>query len=183
MLSHFLYRRLSYRHRGSAFGENRRSPVLGGDVDTADEVVLAVLQYTTGAGTLGEGHKPAARCAGESTASAEGATVCVPRAGARRDAGPGAHGNKRKGAARGDRDVVGVVELGGGAVAVDPARSAHAAGEGGGRPSGDVDTADEVVVPVLQYPTGAGTLGEGHKLAARCAGKSTASAEGATLCA
>ena len=59
------------------------------------------------------------------------------------------HRNERKGAARVDRDAIRVVELGAAAGAVEEASRA-AAGERGGRPGGDVDTADPVVAMVLR---------------------------------
>ena len=63
--------------------------------------------------------------------------------------GAGTHGDERKGAARVDCDASGAVELCVGAdVGVLEAPYA-AAGEGGGRPGGDVDTADPVVAKVL----------------------------------
>ena len=54
------------------------------------------------------------------------------------------HRNEREGAARVDRDATRAVELGAAAVAFEEASRA-AAGERGGRPGGDVDTADSVV--------------------------------------
>eukprot|EP00964_Phaeocystis_antarctica_P041120 scaffold23504_cov71-Phaeocystis_antarctica.AAC.5 len=57
------------------------------------------------------------------------------------------HDDEREGAARVDRDVDRVLELGDAAGAVEEARGA-AAGERGGRPGGDVDTAN-TVVPIL----------------------------------
>ena len=59
--------------------------------------------------------------------------------------GRGMHRNERKGAARVDRDAVRGLELGAAAGAVEEAPDA-AAGERGGRPGGDVDTADSVVI-------------------------------------
>ena len=68
---------------------------------------------------------------------------------ARGAGGPGTHANERKGAARVDCDASGAVELCVGAdVGVLEAPYA-AAGEGGGRPGGDVDTADPLVLNVL----------------------------------
>ena len=59
------------------------------------------------------------------------------------------HLNERKGAARVDCDAGQGPELGAAANAVKEAISA-AAGERGGRPGGEVDTADAVVVTVLR---------------------------------
>ena len=59
------------------------------------------------------------------------------------------HPDEREGAARVDRDATRVVELGASAGAVEEATRA-AAGERGGRPGGDVDTADPVVDMVLR---------------------------------
>ena len=71
------------------------------------------------------------------------------RDGATRRCGPGTHSNERKGAVRGDCDANRVAELGAGADAV--AGTVHAsAGDRGGRPGGDVDTADPVVGIVLR---------------------------------
>ena len=55
------------------------------------------------------------------------------------------HADEREGAARVDRDASRLIELGAAAGAVEEASRA-AAGEGGGRPGGDVDTADPVIV-------------------------------------
>ena len=59
------------------------------------------------------------------------------------------HRDKREGAAWVDRDAARVIELGAAAGAVEEATRA-AAGERGGRPGGDVDTADPVVFIVLR---------------------------------
>ena len=59
------------------------------------------------------------------------------------------HRNEREGAARVDGDAARVMELGAAAGAVEEASRA-AAGERGGRPGGDVDTADIVVAIVLR---------------------------------
>ena len=59
------------------------------------------------------------------------------------------HRDEREGAARVDRDATRVIELGDSAGAVAEASRA-AAGERGGRPGGDIDTADAVVVTVLR---------------------------------
>jgi len=67
----------------------------------------------------------------------------------RRRCGLGTHRGEREGAAWVDRDAPRVLEPGAGAVAVAEASSA-AAGERGGRPGGEVDAADAVVVPVLR---------------------------------
>ena len=61
----------------------------------------------------------------------------------------GTHPDEREGAARVDGDAPGVIELGASAGAVEEAKGA-AAGERGGRPGGDVDTADPVVATVLR---------------------------------
>ena len=63
--------------------------------------------------------------------------------------GRGTHRDERKAAARVDRDATRVIKLGAAAVAVAEAVSA-AAGEGGGRPGGDVDTANAMIVTVLR---------------------------------
>ena len=68
---------------------------------------------------------------------------------ARGAGGAGTHSNERKGAARGDCDAMGGSELCVGAVVVVFEAPYAAAGEGGGRPGGDVDTADPVVAKVL----------------------------------
>ena len=59
------------------------------------------------------------------------------------------HRDEREGAARVDRDATRVVELGAAAGAVEEATRA-AAGERGGRPGGDVDTANAMIVTVLR---------------------------------
>ena len=59
------------------------------------------------------------------------------------------HPDERITAARVDGDAPGGIELGARAGAVEEATGA-AAGEGGGRPGGDVDTADTVVISVLR---------------------------------
>ena len=59
------------------------------------------------------------------------------------------HRDERKGAARVDRDATRVLEPGAAAGAVEEASRA-AAGEGGGRPGGDVDTADPVIETALR---------------------------------
>ena len=59
------------------------------------------------------------------------------------------HRDERKAAARVDRDATRVLEPGAAAGAVEEASRA-AAGERGGRPGGDIDTADAVVVTVLR---------------------------------
>ena len=61
----------------------------------------------------------------------------------------GTHRDERKAAARIDRDATREIEPGAAAGAVEVATGA-AAGEGGGRPGGDVDTADPLVVTVLR---------------------------------
>ena len=75
----------------------------------------------------------------------------VPSAGRRHAGvrGRPTHRDEREGAARIDRDAIRVVEPGAAAGAVEKARGA-AAGERGGRPGGDVDTADTLVVNVLR---------------------------------
>ena len=59
------------------------------------------------------------------------------------------HRDEREGAARVDRDASRAVKPGAAAGAVEEATGA-AAGERGGRPGGDVDTADPVVQLVLR---------------------------------
>ena len=68
---------------------------------------------------------------------------------ARGAGGADTHANERKGAARVDCDTAWAVELCFGADGVVVEALYAAAGEGGGRPGGDVDTADPVVVKVL----------------------------------
>ena len=63
------------------------------------------------------------------------------------------HRDEREGAARVDRDASRLIELGAAAGAVEEALGA-AAGEGGGRPGGDVDTANTVVLTVLRCVMG-----------------------------
>ena len=67
------------------------------------------------------------------------------------------HRNERKGAARVDRDAVRGLELGAAAGAVEEATRA-AAGERGGLPGGDVDTANAVVATVLRCASWEDTL-------------------------
>ena len=62
--------------------------------------------------------------------------------------GSGTHSNERKGAARVDRDASRMVELR--AVARAVAEASGAATERSGRPGGDVDAPNAVVVGVLQ---------------------------------
>ena len=62
--------------------------------------------------------------------------------------GDGTHRDEREGAGRVDVDAKREVELGAAAGAVEEASRA-AAGEGGGRPGGDVDTADTVIDIIL----------------------------------
>ena len=66
---------------------------------------------------------------------------------------PGTHRDEREGAARVDRDAPGACELGATADAV--AGASGAASERGGRPGGNVDTADATVVGVLRCIRGA----------------------------
>eukprot|EP00964_Phaeocystis_antarctica_P091842 scaffold58955_cov71-Phaeocystis_antarctica.AAC.2 len=63
--------------------------------------------------------------------------------------GRGTHRDEREAARRVDRDATRAVELGTAAGAVAEVSRA-AAGERGGRPGSDVDTADPVVVTVLR---------------------------------
>ena len=67
------------------------------------------------------------------------------------------HRDEREGAGRVDGDAKRLIEPGAAAGAVEEASRA-AAGEGGGRPGGDVDTADTVVVTVLRCIMGEDTL-------------------------
>eukprot|EP00964_Phaeocystis_antarctica_P026296 scaffold14807_cov66-Phaeocystis_antarctica.AAC.3 len=69
--------------------------------------------------------------------------------------GRGTHRDEREAAGRVDRDATRVSELGAAAGAVAEATRA-AAGERGGRPGGDFDTADPLVAIVLRCIT------EGH---------------------
>ena len=68
--------------------------------------------------------------------------------------GRGTHRDERKSAARVDRNATRPIELGAAAGAVEEASSA-AAGERGGRPCGDVDTADsasgEIVLRCIMW--------------------------------
>ena len=79
---------------------------------------------------------------------------------ARGAGGAGTHDNERKGAAWVDCDASGAVELCVGAVVVVLDALCAAAGEGGGRPGGDVDTADPVVAIVLRCIKHEHTLSE-----------------------
>ena len=63
--------------------------------------------------------------------------------------GRGTHRDEREAAARVDRDASRVIEPGAAAGAVEEASRA-AAGERGGRPGGDIDTADPVVIMLLR---------------------------------
>ena len=72
------------------------------------------------------------------------------------------HHDEREGAGRVDRDAPGVGEQDAGADAVAEA-CRTAAGEGGGRPVGEVDTADAVAVILLRYI-------RGHTLSAEAIG-------------
>ena len=63
--------------------------------------------------------------------------------------GDGTHRDEREGAGRVDVDAKREVELGAAAGAVEEASRA-AAGERGGRPGGDLDTANVVVIRVLR---------------------------------
>ena len=89
---------------------------------------------------------------------------CTAAGGEGRDArgagGTDTHSNERKGAARVDCDTSWAVELcvGADGVVVEPINAA--AGEGGGRPGGDVDTADPVVAIVLRCIRHEHTLSE-----------------------
>ena len=69
----------------------------------------------------------------------------------------GTHPDERITAARVDRDATRVLEPGDSARAVEEASRAGA-GERGGRPVGDFDTADSVVAIALQYIMGEYTL-------------------------
>ena len=75
-------------------------------------------------------------------------SMCDTRDGAMGGCGRGTHRDERETTPRVDRDAIRVVELGAAAGTVEEATRA-AAGERGGRPGGDVDTADAVVAPVL----------------------------------
>ena len=97
--------------------------------------------------------------------------------------GAGTHSNERKGAARGDFDVSGAVELCLGADVVVLEASNAATSEGGGRPGGDVDTADAVVSKVLRCIGREHTLSEEHAGGAVCGGKhQTLKGGGVSLC-
>ena len=76
------------------------------------------------------------------------------------------HRDEREGAARVDRDATRVVEPGAAAVAVEEATRA-AAGERGGRPGGDVDTANAVVMTVLRCIMGGHTEEEPNRRSGR----------------
>eukprot|EP00964_Phaeocystis_antarctica_P035207 scaffold20089_cov59-Phaeocystis_antarctica.AAC.3 len=114
----------------TAAGEGGGRP--GGDFDTADAVV-----------------RP--HCGGNRCGPYAVCEVGVPSAGWR-DAGVrgrATHADEREGAAWVDRDAIRAFKLGAAAVAVEEAQGA-AAGEGGGFPGGDIDTADALVLTVLR---------------------------------
>ena len=67
---------------------------------------------------------------------------------------PGTHPDERITAGRVDRDAPGEMEQGAVAGAVEEVTGA-AAGEGGGLPGGDIDTADAVAARLLRYIMGA----------------------------
>eukprot|EP00964_Phaeocystis_antarctica_P098557 scaffold64565_cov62-Phaeocystis_antarctica.AAC.1 len=126
----------------------------GGDVDTADPLVAKVLRCIIGEHTLrGRARERRSgrtenRCGGTYAACEAGV---VPSAGWR-DAGVRGrptHRDEREGAARVDRDAIRAIEPGTAAGAVAEAIGA-AAGERGGRPGGDVDTADPLVAKILR---------------------------------
>ena len=142
---------------GAAAGEGGGCPV--GDVDTANAVIVIVLRCIMGGHTEEELNRNglATQCVVETGAQPLYA-VCeagVPSAGWRHAGvwGRPTHRDEREGAARVDRDAPGVVEPGTVSIAatgtVERAKDA-AAGEGGGIPVGDVDTADAIVLPVLR---------------------------------
>ena len=80
--------------------------------------------------------------------------------------GRGTHRDEREGAVRVDGDAPGVFELGAAAGAVEEATGA-AAGEGGGRPGGNFDTADTVVLTVLRCIMGEHTEEELNRRSGR----------------
>eukprot|EP00964_Phaeocystis_antarctica_P043813 scaffold25138_cov70-Phaeocystis_antarctica.AAC.1 len=127
----------------AAAGERGGRP--GGDVDTADTLEELVNRRSVRTGN---------RCGTYAVCEAG-----VPSAGWR-DAGVRGrptHRYEREGAARVDRDATRVIEVGAAAGAVAKATRA-AAGERGGRPGGDVDTADTLVANVLRCIIGEHTL-------------------------
>eukprot|EP00964_Phaeocystis_antarctica_P080940 scaffold50575_cov51-Phaeocystis_antarctica.AAC.1 len=135
---------------GAAAGERGGRP--GGDVDTADPVVVKVLRCIIGEHTLrGRARE---RRSGRTENRCGIYAACeagVPSAGLR-DAGVRGrptHRDEREGAPRVDRDGIRVSEPGAAAGAVAEASRA-AAGERGGRPGGDFDTADPLVASVLR---------------------------------
>ena len=149
----------------AAAGEGGGRP--GGDVDTADALVAMVLRYISGArahaergasrrsGVCGGGHHTLdggrvwGACARRVSTAVGGGGHDERGAG-----GPGTHSNERKRAARVDCDAMGPTELCVGADHVVLEVMYAAAGEGGGRPGSDFDTADAVVLAVLRYISG-----------------------------
>ena len=85
--------------------------------------------------------------------------------------GPATHANEREGAARVDWDKLGVAESRVGADVVVLEATVLAAGERGGRPGGDVDTADAVVATVLQCIGREHTLSEEQARGVACGGE------------
>eukprot|EP00964_Phaeocystis_antarctica_P023327 scaffold13055_cov56-Phaeocystis_antarctica.AAC.4 len=136
---------------GAAAGERGGRP--GGDVDTADLVVVSVLRCIMGQHTeemlVNRRSVAALETAVRPLRRVRGGAVCGNGwrdAGAR---GRPTHRDEREGAARVDRDATRVLEPGDSARAVEEASRAGA-GERGGRPGRDVDTADPAVPLVLR---------------------------------
>eukprot|EP00964_Phaeocystis_antarctica_P015661 scaffold8663_cov69-Phaeocystis_antarctica.AAC.1 len=143
----------------AAAGERGGRP--GGDFDTADPVVASVLRCIIGEHTLrGRAREPEVWPHWKPVLCTYAACEAgVPSAGWRdaRVRGRPTHRDEREGAARVDRDATRVLEPGAAAGAVEVASRA-AAGERGGRPGGDFDTADPVVASVLRCIIGEHTL-------------------------
>ena len=138
--------------RRAAAGERGGLP--GGDVDTADAVVQNVLRCIMGGHTEEELNRRSGRTVwcGSRCGPYLRPTPCARRVCRLRDGGMRGrltHADEREGAARVDRDATRVMELGAVAGAVEEARGA-AAGKDGGRPGGNIDTADAVVPLVLR---------------------------------
>merc|ERR1740124_1521664 len=146
----------------AAAGERGGRP--GGDVDTADAVVITVPDEREGAARV-DGDAPGAVEPGASAGAVEEATGAAAGEGGGRPGGDfdtsdtviGMIADEREGAARVDRDVDRAVELGDAAGAVEEASRA-AADERGGRPGGDFDTADTVVFMPRDEREGAGRV-------------------------
>ena len=144
---------------GAAAGERGGRP--GGEVDTADTVVAIALRCIMGEHTEEELNRTSGRAVwcGSRCGTYAVCEAGVPSAGWRdaRIRGRPTHRYEREAAARVDRDGMRGIEPGAAAGAVAEATRA-AAGERGGRPGGDFDTADAVVASVLRSIMGKHTL-------------------------